>query len=288
MTSSGPASVGALSSIGVNPTSIGVPLGWWLDAARSLEAAGFGGVYCWDHFMTRGRNRTDPVLECWTTLTAAAALTGRMRVGSLVSNIMNRHPAVLARATATLAELAPGRVDVAVGLGGHHGEHGALGIPFPEPPERLARLAEALPVMKLLWTGGPSDFEGEFYPLREAYAFPVPDPAPRLIVGAARPRGVALAARHADGWTSDAGPFMEHLPLFRETAEAAGRDPATLARVVTLDLERDVPADEQPILGDLAGTLAAWQERGATEIVINWVRPKMLHAVLDAAEDVAS
>jgi len=276
--------VTALSSIGVNPTSIGVSLAWWLDAARSLADAGFGSAYCWDHFITRGRNKTDAVLECWTTLTAAAALIDRIRVGSLVTNLMNRHPAVLARSTATLSELAPGRVDVAIGLGGHHGEHEALGIPFPEPPERLARLAEALQVMKLLWTGGPVSFDGAFYQLRGAYGFPVPDPAPRLIVGAARLGGVRAAARYADGWTSDAAPFVENLALFRETASAAGRDPASLARIVTLDLEKDVPPGRQPMLRDLAGTLALWQERGATEIVINWVRPIMLGEVLAAAE----
>jgi alkanesulfonate monooxygenase SsuD/methylene tetrahydromethanopterin reductase-like flavin-dependent oxidoreductase (luciferase family) len=274
---------GVLSKIGVNPTTIGVPVRWWLDAARQIEAAGFGGVYSWDHFITRGKDKTDPVLECWTTLTAAAAVTELVRVGSLVTNVMNRHPAVLARLTATLSELSGGRVDVAVGLGGHHSEHEALGIPFPDPPERLARLREMLQVLRLLWSGGPVDFEGDYYQLRDAYAFPVPNPAPRLIVGAARPGGVRTAAQLADGWTADPEPFLEHRALFEETAAEAGRDPSTLVRMVTLRMEKGVPAKEQPVLRDLSATLAEWQERGASEIVIEWVRPEALPAVLVAA-----
>jgi alkanesulfonate monooxygenase SsuD/methylene tetrahydromethanopterin reductase-like flavin-dependent oxidoreductase (luciferase family) len=277
---------GALGRIGVNPTTMGVPLRWWLETARSLDAVGFGGVYAWDHFMSRGRGTTS-VLECFTTLTAAAAVTERIRVGSLVANVMNRHPALLARMTATLAELAPGRVDVALGLGGHHREHEALGMPFPEPRERLARLTESLQVIRALWSGGPVDFAGDHYRLQEAYAFPMPDPAPRVIAAAARPGGVRAAARLADGWTADAAPFLEHRALFREAAAEAGRDPAALVTVVTLDLDKDVAPERQPIIADLAGTLATWREHGASEIVINWVRPASVPALLAAAERAA-
>ncbi|MFI5291366.1 MAG: LLM class flavin-dependent oxidoreductase, partial [Candidatus Limnocylindrales bacterium] len=93
--------------IGINPTSIGVSPGWWLRTAGWLERAGFDGIYCWDHFLSRG-DRQRAVLECWTTLAGAAAVTERATVGSFVTNVMNRHPAVLARMTANVAALAPG------------------------------------------------------------------------------------------------------------------------------------------------------------------------------------
>ena len=67
--------------VGITPTTIGVHAAWWLDAARRADAAGLAGVWAWDHFLSRGR-RTDPVLECWTTLAAASAVTTRIAVGS--------------------------------------------------------------------------------------------------------------------------------------------------------------------------------------------------------------
>ena len=88
--------------IGVNLATIGVDAGWWLESARRCEAAGFRTVWAWDHFVSRG-TLSDPVLECWTMLTAAAATTSQLRVGSFVTNVMNRHPAVLARMAATVA-----------------------------------------------------------------------------------------------------------------------------------------------------------------------------------------
>ncbi len=140
--------------VGVNLTTIGVDMRWWLDSARRLEAAGYGAVWAWDHFVSRGRLE-DPVLECWTTLTAAAAVTRNLRVGSFVTNVMNRHPAVLARMVATAADLAPGRVELGIGIGGHPAEHVAYGIEFPPPLERAAPLADAVAVMRALFTGGP-------------------------------------------------------------------------------------------------------------------------------------
>ena len=150
--------------IGVDLTAIGVPAAWWLQSARRVEAAGFRTVWAWDHFVSRGR-LDDPVLECWTTLAAAAARTSTLRVGSFVSNVMNRHPAVLARIAATLADLSGGRLELGIGIGGHPAEHEAYGIAFPAAPERAARLEEAVQVLRLLFGGGPVDYDGRFYQL---------------------------------------------------------------------------------------------------------------------------
>src|SRR4051812_2680246 len=92
---------GPMIPIGLNPTTINVSSEWWLQAARDAESAGFKGIWSWDHFVSRG-HKSAPVLECWTTLTAAAAVTSRLHVGSFVTNVMNRHPAVLARMLATI------------------------------------------------------------------------------------------------------------------------------------------------------------------------------------------
>ena len=104
--------------IGINLTSIGVSSKWWLESAQAVEQAGFASVWCWDHFISQGKDKTMPVLECWTTLTAAAAATSKLKVGSFINNVMNRHPAVLARMLATLCDQAPGRVELGIGVGG--------------------------------------------------------------------------------------------------------------------------------------------------------------------------
>ena len=269
--------------LGLNPTSIGVDSGWWLETARRAEDAGFSGVWCWDHFVSRGK-KENPVLECWTTLTAAAAVTQRIRVGSFVTNVMNRHPALLARMLATLVDQSGSRVELGIGVGGYGPELEAYGMPFPEPAERVARLEEAVAVLRLLWAGGPADYEGRFYRLREAWARPVPTPPPRIVVGGEKPAGARLAARVGDGWTTNGADYERLLPIHMAELEAHGRRRADVAHLVALSLSRDAPLERQPLIADMAGVLAEWRERGADELIVNWVRPQALPALLDAAE----
>lgn len=269
--------------IGVNLTSMGVSSAWWLGTARLLDRAGFPTVWCWDHFVSRGR-RTDPVLECWTTLAAAAAVTKRIHVGSFVSNVMNRHPAVLARMAATVHDQSGGRLEVGIGVGGHPHEHAAYGIDFPDPAERAARLEEAAEVLRRLWTGGPVDFAGRHFHLAAAHAFPALVPPPRIVIGGEKPAGARLAARIGDAWTMNGEDFDRLAPIFREALTMAGRSRDDVQVLVAVGLERDVHPDRQPLLMDLAGVADAWRERGADELVLRWIRPMEVAALLDAAE----
>ena len=113
-----------------------------------------------------------PVVECWTALSMAAGATSRIGVGSFVLNVMNRHPAVVARMASTLQIASGGRLTLGIGIGGHPKEHAAYGIDFPAAPERVARLEEAVAVIRALWTGGPVTRESAFYPLVDAAAYP--------------------------------------------------------------------------------------------------------------------
>jgi alkanesulfonate monooxygenase SsuD/methylene tetrahydromethanopterin reductase-like flavin-dependent oxidoreductase (luciferase family) len=269
--------------IGINPTSIGVSSRWWRESAQAAEAAGFAGVWCWDHFISQGNDKQTPVLECWTTLTAAAAATSSLRVGSFVSNVMNRHPAVLARMLATISDQSGARVDLGIGVGGNPEEMAAYGITFPSPPERVAVLEEAVAVMRALWSGGPVDYDGRLFKLRAAHAFPVPAPAPRVIVGGEKPAGARLAARVGDGWTTN-GPDYEHLlPIHLAELERVGRRRQDVVHIVSVSLAREEPLESQPLIADMAGFAAEWQGRGADELVINWVRQAQLPVVLEAA-----
>ena len=269
--------------IGVNLTSIGVSSEWWRSSAREVERAGFSGVWCWDHFMSRGK-KSDAVLECWTTLTAAAAATSRVKVGSFVTGVINRHPAVLARMLATLWEQSGGRVELGIGVGGFEGEKVAYGIPFPEPRARVAMLEEAVTVIRKLWTGGPVDFAGEHFTLAQAWAHPAPEPPPRIIVGGEKPGGARLAARVGDGWTTNATDYEELLPVHLEELSGHGRTRAQVAHLLAVDVSRDEPLERQPLIADMAGFAAEWQSRGADELIVNWVKPADLPALLDAAE----
>lgn len=257
--------------VGLNLTSIGVSAAWWLEAARRTEAAGFDSLWIWDHFVSRGR-LTDPTLECWSMLAAASSVTSRIRLGSFVTNVMNRHPALLARIAATVAELSAGRLELGIGAGGHPAEHRAYGIPFPERPQRAEHLREAIEVLRLLLTGGPADYEGELYRLEGAYAFPVPHPAPRIIVGGETAAGARLAARHADAWTCFGQHFEALLPAFETELRAVGRSHDDVAVLVGVELE-----ECQRGLGELT---ARWRDRGVAEVIIHDVHAGELDGVL--------
>jgi alkanesulfonate monooxygenase SsuD/methylene tetrahydromethanopterin reductase-like flavin-dependent oxidoreductase (luciferase family) len=205
----------SLGSIGATPT-------WWLESARRLEVAGYQALWCWDHFVGGG-DKTVPVVEQWTILATAAGQTSTIRLGTFVTNVMNRHPSVVARMASTLQEASGGRFTLGLGIGGNAAEHRSYGIPFPEVAERADRLEEAVEVIRTLWSGGPVTRPSAFYPLEGAHAFPVVAPAPRLLIGAASPRGLRIAARSADGWAAEIDDFERLLPTYVEALAAHGR-----------------------------------------------------------------
>jgi alkanesulfonate monooxygenase SsuD/methylene tetrahydromethanopterin reductase-like flavin-dependent oxidoreductase (luciferase family) len=211
--------------ISVTIRSIRAEPGWWLESARRLDEAGYAGVWSWDHFMGRG-DVTVPVVEGWTILAMAAAQTSRVTVGTFVANVMNRHPAVLARMASTLQIASGGRLVLGIGIGGHPKEHAAYGMEFPEAKERAARLEEAIAVIRALWTGGPVTRPSPYYPLADAVAFPVPQPAPRIVIGGETPAGARLAGRIGDGWSAFDDNFEQNLPLYLEALDGAGRNRA--------------------------------------------------------------
>lgn len=245
--------------VGVNPTVCGVSGEWWVEAARRAEAAGFDTTWAWDHFISRG-DLDDSWLECFTTLTAAAVSTERIGLGTFVVNNVNRHPALLANIVATLAEFAPGRVELGIGIGGHPVEHENYGMHYGPARERAEMLEEAIAVLRLLFTGGPVDFEGRHYRLREARSFPAPEPPPRIIVAGMKPAGTRMAARLGDAWTCFDDTYDELRPVFDAALAEAGRSTADVGVIVGVHHDR--------ITEPIADLAERWQERGATEIIL--------------------
>ena len=159
------------------------------------------------------------------------APTSRITVAPFVINVMNRHPAVLARMASTLQIVSGGRLILGIGIGGHPDEHAALGIPFPAAPERVARLEEAVAVIRAMWTGGPVTRPSPFYPLDEAYSRPDPRSVPRILIGGETAPGARLAGRIGDGWSTFDNNFEKNLPpTSRRSRRPAGGGPTSSYR----------------------------------------------------------
>ncbi len=271
--------------IGVSLGSIGARASWWLESATRLEAAGYRAVWSWDHFVGRG-DKTVPVMEQWTILAAAAGATSRIRIGTFVTNVMNRHPALVARMAATLQDASAGRFTLGIGIGGAPKEHQAYGIDFPAVPERVARLEEAVGVIRALWTGGPVTRPGRYYPLDGAHAFPAPDPAPRLLIGGGSPPGVRLAAQIGDGWAAESDAFDRLLPIYRDALEAQGSslDRAWIALgfgggKTGVDALKGSPWVESP-----RDTWARYAEAGVDEAIVTARTPNDIDALVAAVD----
>ena len=255
--------------IGVCVRAIGSEPGWWLESARRLDDAGYAGLWCWDHLQGR-RDMTVPVVEGWTAVSMAAAATTRATIGPFVINVMNRHPALVARMSATLQAASGGRLILGLGIGGGDDEHEAYGIHFPPPAERVRRLEEAVAVIRALWTGGPVTRPSPFYPLHQAWAHPVPDPPPPILIGGQTPAGARLAARIGDGWTAHDDTFERDLPIYLDTLAAEGRRRAD--QLVLVGFEGDWLGDERfrdsTWYHDPRGSWERWSSIGADGAIV--------------------
>lgn len=255
--------------IGVTIRTIRAQPEWWLESARRLDEAGYAGIWAWDHFMGRG-DLIVPVVEGWTILAMAAARTSRITVGPFVANVMNRHPALLARMASTLQIASGGRLVLGIGIGGAPKEHAAYGMDFPAAKERAARLEEAIAVIRALWTGGPVTRESPYYPLHEAVAFPIPVPAPAIIIGGETPAGARLAGRIGDGWSTFNDNFEQNLPIYLEALEAAGRSRAEQQVLVGFQGEWLGESDiaESPWVREPRAEWQRWREIGADGAIV--------------------
>ncbi|HUF59458.1 MAG TPA: LLM class flavin-dependent oxidoreductase [Actinomycetota bacterium] len=212
--------------------------------ARRAEALGFDSVWVSDHFFySFARYGADPSpmasLEPLTMLAGIAAVTDRVRLGTLVLCAAFRHPAVLAKATTSIDLLSGGRLDLGLGAGWMAEEFEAFGYRYGPVGERFTILEETFDVLKRLFSGESVTYDGPNVTLREAVLRPTPDrPPPLWVGGKGGPRLLRLAARLADGWnvvwrmSPDA--YAGKVADVRAACEAAGRDPATFGLSVGL------------------------------------------------------
>jgi F420-dependent oxidoreductase-like protein len=201
------------------------------------DASGWDGAYFADHFMPddpTGQPKDGAMLECWSVLAALAAETHHVRLGSLVTGNLYRHPAVVANAAATIDHISDGRFVLGLGAGWQVNEHGAYGIDLLEVGPRLDRLEEACTVITSLLGQARTTFAGQSYQITDAPCDPKPVQArlPLLIGGSGEKRTMRIAATHADEWNAWGTPedFARRTPLLADHCAAVGRDPATVAR----------------------------------------------------------
>ena len=213
-------------------------------AALAAEEAGFDGVWTWDHLRDPDAASGPGVPEAMTVLAALAEVTRRITLGSLVLNVSNRHPGLLANMAATIQQVSGGRLLLGLGAGGHRrmpyaAEQQMLGLDVEADAVRAQRVAEAAQVMRRLWAGDQSDFAGRYYRLARPAGYLRADPPPPIIVGGFGPRMAAIAGQHGDGFNTQAAhPRLgELLRVAREAHEGAGRDPARFVATVFAGLD---------------------------------------------------
>lgn len=218
----------------------------WLALAQACEAHGIPTLFRSDHYMNLDLQHPERgSLDAWATINALAAVTSRLRLGTMVSPASFRHPSELAKVAVTADHVSGGRIDVGIGAGWHEREHAAFGFPFAATRARFDVLEEQLAIIHGAWSPEPFSFDGAHYQLSELSAMPKPvqTPHPPVIIGgAAKPRSLALAARYATEYNNlYARPEQaaERRGRLAAACEAAGRDPIGFSVMTVIVSGRD-------------------------------------------------
>jgi F420-dependent oxidoreductase-like protein len=200
----------------------------------SAEEKGFDSFWVMDHFhqLQMMGAPGEPMLEGWTTISALAGVTKKIKLGTLVTGIIYRHPSILAKIGATLDVLSNGRLFMGVGAGWNEEESLAYGIAssFPSIRERLDRLEEAIQIIRKMWTDEPTaTFIGKYYQIKNAYCNPKPiqRPSPPILVGGeGEKRTLEIVAKYADACNLFGSPetVKRKLDVLKEHCKKVGRD----------------------------------------------------------------
>ena len=259
----------------------------YAEIARNFQAAedlGFASAWVNDDLMVRDYADFDP----WTLLAALARDTTRIRLGTMVTAITFRHPALLAAQVLTVDQISDGRVALGLGSGGPPHPYGAFGHTDWPPRERVERLEEQAAILETLLCGERVTREGRHYPMRDAQLPPpVQRPRPPLVIAAHGDRALGVAARYGDCWNTLGGqPFpagldpMQRAPLTEVVAETqrlsqrldeicrqVGRDPATVQRSVQASCPNPDPFSSLDAFDEYVDAYAAI---GITELIFYW------------------
>jgi F420-dependent oxidoreductase-like protein len=224
----------------------GVTWEQWQALATTAETNGFDALFRSDHYLSIV-GQGEGSLDAWSTLAGLAAVTSRIRLGTLVSPGTFRHPSVLAKSAVTVDHISGGRVELGMGAGWFEAEHRAYGFPFHDTPTRMEIFAEQIEIVHRSWKPGPFSFSGKHYAVDELDALPKPvqQPHPTLLVGGRGGRGtINPAAKWADEYntfSASVEDISERRRRFAEAWEREGRDPGGLrfSAMVTILIGND-------------------------------------------------
>lgn len=299
-----------------------VPQGWKMDlvdiadpveayeamtrVAQESERLGFDSIWLYDHFHTVPKPTQEVTFECWVSTAALARDTQRVRIGQIVTCNSYRNPALLAKMASTVDVLSHGRLYFGIGAGWYEHEYRAYGYPFPDGPERLRSLRDALQIIRAMWTQEEAVFEGKYHQVRGAINQPkgVQKPhIPILIGGSGEKVTLKLVAQYADACnlSGSIANIRHKLDVIRQHCENVGRDFESIKRTVIIDdcaiaeTEDEVlaklPSDKRDNLETLRQTqligtpeqlrqrIAEYEEVGIQELIIRFVDATKLESL---------
>lgn len=299
-----------------------VPQGWRMDlvgindpveayetmthVAQEAEALNYHSIWLFDHFHTVPAPTQEVTFECWTSTAALARDTKRVRIGQMVTCNGYRNPALMAKMASTVDVLSHGRLDFGIGAGWYEHEYLAYGYDYPDAPERLRYLREALQVILAMWTQEEATFEGKYYRVRGAINQPKGAQKPHiplLIGGSGEQVTLRLVARYGDACNiSNADiPVLEHkLSVLKSHCDEIGRDYESIKRTLLINctigeteqeaFEKLPPSSRNQLdtlrLQSLFGTpemirkrLAEYEEAGVQEVIIWFADAAQLDSV---------
>lgn len=287
-----------------------VPQGWRMDlvdipdpveayeamtrVAQEADALKYRSIWLFDHFHTVPKPTQEVTFECWTSTAALARDTKRVRIGQMVTCNGYRNPALLAKIASTIDVLSHGRLDFGIGAGWYEHEYRAYGYPYPDAPERLRYLREAVQVILAMWTQDEAVFEGKYYQVRGAINQPkgVQQPhIPLLIGGGGEKVTLKLVAQYGDGCNvgGDIATIKHKFEVIKQHCETVGRDYESIHRTSNVncyigETEAEAiaklpevmssnlaQARQQALIGtpaQIRERIAEYQEAGVQELIV--------------------
>jgi F420-dependent oxidoreductase-like protein len=260
------------------PATIGRTLA---QIARTADEAGFASLWVMDHYFqigSRDRSRglgpaEDDMLEAYSTLSYLAALTTKVKLGTMVTGMIYRYPGLLVKVVSTLDVLSGGRAYLGIGAAWNERESKGLGVPFPPIAERFERLEEALQIALQMWSDNNGPYQGKHYQLAETLCNPQPLSRPHppiLIGGSGEKKTLRLVARYANACNlfaqAGADVVRGKLDVLKKHCDAAGRDYGEIEKT-TLGTAHLAPGQQSP--GDIIALCRTLASMGIQHAIFN-------------------
>jgi F420-dependent oxidoreductase-like protein len=245
------------------------------DVVKRAEDAGFYSVWVMDHFYQIGfvGEPDDPMLEAYSALSYAAAVTSRVKLGAMVTGVTYRYPGVLVKQVTTLDVLSGGRAMLGIGAAWNEREHLDMGAPFPPLAERFERLEETLQIAHQMWSGKVKPFNGKHYQLPEPICRPLPlsKPHPPIMIGGGgEKKTLRLVAKYGDACNLHMTPDIPHkLDVLKTHCEVEHRSYDEIEKTVlmNLNLQRDKPRWNQ-VVEEAIGQFEEFANLGIDQIIL--------------------